>query len=46
MDLLEEKGVIGGADGSRPREVLNRLSGVGAPEESDADPAPHNDTKF
>lgn len=24
MDLLEEKGVIGPADGSRPREVLNR----------------------
>ncbi|MFZ1987844.1 MAG: DNA translocase FtsK [Minisyncoccia bacterium] len=24
MDLLEEKGVIGGADGSRPREVLSR----------------------
>lgn len=24
MDLLEEKGVIGPADGSRPREVINR----------------------
>lgn len=27
MDLLEEKGVIGPADGSRPREVLSRSGG-------------------
>lgn len=31
MDLLEEKGVIGPADGSRPREVMNRGS-VGSSE--------------
>ncbi len=24
MDILEEKGVIGAADGSRPRDVLTR----------------------
>ena len=28
MDLLEEKGVIGPADGSRPREVLSRSGGA------------------
>ena len=35
MDLLEEKGVIGPADGSRPREVLNRgaTGDTEAPEE-------------
>lgn len=27
MDILEQKGVIGPADGSRPREVLSRASG-------------------
>lgn len=28
MDLLEEKGVIGPADGSRPRDVLSRTGGA------------------
>jgi S-DNA-T family DNA segregation ATPase FtsK/SpoIIIE len=28
MDILEEKGVIGAADGSRPRDVLTRTSSV------------------
>lgn len=32
MDVLEEHGVIGPADGSKPREVLTRVSGE-APEE-------------
>lgn len=35
MDLLEEKGVIGPADGSRPREVLSRTGGGGAEEDDD-----------
>ena len=35
MDILEEKGVIGPADGSRPRDVLTR--GVGAPPPSEED---------
>ncbi len=30
MDLLEEKGIIGPADGSRPREVIGRSSGNAA----------------
>jgi S-DNA-T family DNA segregation ATPase FtsK/SpoIIIE len=30
MDLLEEKGVIGAADGSKPREVLSTSSAAGA----------------
>ncbi len=30
MDLLEEKGVIGAADGSRPREVLSRAGSAPA----------------
>lgn len=34
MDLLEEKGVIGAADGSRPRDVLSR-SAATAPSEAD-----------
>jgi S-DNA-T family DNA segregation ATPase FtsK/SpoIIIE len=34
MDLLEEKGVIGAADGSRPRDVLSR-GGAAAPTASD-----------
>jgi len=29
MDILEERGVIGPADGSKPREVLNKNSGTG-----------------
>jgi len=33
MDLLESKGVIGAADGSRPRDVLSRVGSVPAPEE-------------
>lgn len=32
MDLLEEKGVIGAADGSRPREVLSRAGAAPAEE--------------
>ena len=35
MDLLEEKGVIGPADGSRPRDVLTR---TGAAPEDDEEP--------
>ena len=31
MDVLEAKGVIGGADGSKPREVLSRGGGENAP---------------
>jgi S-DNA-T family DNA segregation ATPase FtsK/SpoIIIE len=33
MDVLESKGVIGGADGSKPREVLSRSGGAPMPEE-------------
>jgi S-DNA-T family DNA segregation ATPase FtsK/SpoIIIE len=33
MDLLEEKGVIGPADGSRPREVLSSAGGAESEEE-------------
>ncbi len=36
MDILEEKGVIGPADGSRPREVLSGGGGTAA-SDSDAD---------
>ncbi|HEX5774381.1 MAG TPA: DNA translocase FtsK [Candidatus Paceibacterota bacterium] len=32
MDLLEEKGVIGPADGSRPREIIGRGGGAADPE--------------
>ncbi len=28
MDLLEEKGVIGAADGSRPRDILSHGGGA------------------
>lgn len=35
MDLLEEKGVIGPADGSRPREVLSRGGGDDGSDEDD-----------
>lgn len=35
MDLLEEKGVIGPADGSRPREVLSRSGGDAGSEEDE-----------
>ena len=31
MDLLEEKGVIGAADGAKPREVLSRGGAAAAP---------------
>ncbi|MEK7510876.1 MAG: DNA translocase FtsK [Patescibacteria group bacterium] len=31
MDLLEEKGVIGPADGSRPREVINQGAATASP---------------
>jgi S-DNA-T family DNA segregation ATPase FtsK/SpoIIIE len=37
MDLLEEKGVIGPADGSRPRDVLSQSSHGGSSEESAED---------
>ncbi len=37
MDVLEAKGVIGAADGSKPREVLSRGGALGAPEDSDDD---------
>ena len=30
MDILEERGVIGPADGSKPREVLEKGVGTGA----------------
>lgn len=33
MDILEEKGVIGAADGSRPREVLSQTRGENEEEE-------------
>jgi S-DNA-T family DNA segregation ATPase FtsK/SpoIIIE len=33
MDLLEQKGVIGAADGSKPREVLSRGGAASAPAE-------------
>ncbi len=35
MDLLEDKGVIGPADGSRPREVLSNAGGSGASDEDE-----------
>lgn len=35
MDILEEKGVIGPADGSRPRDVLTRGAGAPPPSEED-----------
>lgn len=35
MDLLEEKGVIGAADGSRPRDILTRGAPVAASAETD-----------
>ncbi len=35
MDVLEAKGVIGPADGSKPREVLSRGGAAPAPEESE-----------
>lgn len=35
MDLLEEKGVIGPADGSRPRDVLTRQGAGAAPAEDE-----------
>lgn len=38
MDILEEKGVIGAADGSRPRDVLSR---TGAPAASPAEEGPY-----
>jgi len=35
MDILEEKGVIGPADGSRPRDVLTRGASAGGEENDD-----------
>ncbi|MDR3548077.1 MAG: DNA translocase FtsK [Candidatus Pacebacteria bacterium] len=37
MDLLEEKGIIGPADGSRPRDVLSRAGGAQPAEAETAD---------
>ncbi|MDE1945449.1 MAG: DNA translocase FtsK, partial [Patescibacteria group bacterium] len=37
MDVLEAKGVIGPADGSKPREVLNRAGGAAVEEEGETD---------
>jgi S-DNA-T family DNA segregation ATPase FtsK/SpoIIIE len=37
MDILEEKGVIGPADGSRPRDVLSRGTAAPASEEEKGD---------
>jgi S-DNA-T family DNA segregation ATPase FtsK/SpoIIIE len=39
MDILEEKGVIGPADGAKPREVLEKGDGFGeeAPDENEDD---------
>ena len=36
MDVLEQKGVIGPADGSKPREILTGAAAAAAPEEADA----------
>jgi len=38
MDILEERGVIGPSDGSKPREVLNRPSDNNSPEPADNQP--------
>ncbi len=35
MDILEEKGVIGAADGSRPRDVLSKNPATAVPEETE-----------
>jgi S-DNA-T family DNA segregation ATPase FtsK/SpoIIIE len=35
MDILEDKGVIGPADGSRPREILSQAGGADAGEDKD-----------
>jgi DNA segregation ATPase FtsK/SpoIIIE, S-DNA-T family len=35
MDLLESKGVIGAADGSRPRDVLSRAGAPTAPDSAE-----------
>jgi S-DNA-T family DNA segregation ATPase FtsK/SpoIIIE len=35
MDVLESKGVIGSADGSKPREILSGARAAAAPEEGD-----------
>ncbi|HUX81042.1 MAG TPA: DNA translocase FtsK, partial [Candidatus Paceibacterota bacterium] len=37
MDVLEAKGVIGAADGSKPREILTVVAGSGAEVEKDDD---------
>jgi len=36
MDLLEKNGVVGPADGAKPREVIGSASNVGVPSEYDA----------
>ena len=35
MDVLEAKGVIGAADGSKPREILGSTGGTATPEDED-----------
>jgi hypothetical protein len=37
MDILEERGVIGAADGARPREILIGKDGVDGYEKEDAE---------
>jgi len=39
MDILEDRGVIGAADGSRPRDVLSRVSAATTKNEEEAVPA-------
>lgn len=39
MDVLEERGIIGPADGSKPREVLGTGNNTGEPETQDQDEA-------
>jgi len=43
MDLLEERGVIGPADGSKPREILDQNSDSDTSEEADQDPDESNE---
>ncbi len=38
MDILEEKGVIGAADGARPRDVLSKTGGTSAETSDDEQP--------
>jgi S-DNA-T family DNA segregation ATPase FtsK/SpoIIIE len=45
MDILEERGVIGAADGSRPRDVLSHV-GAGTPAANDLSPSGDMDRDF